>query len=148
MIFFLYTTESKLQPNLHPCSARGRRPWCRALRSARAPRAPGEGLGHFSPSLPTCTFFLSPGDSPSMQKFRPSPLSDDTSFGSAGKWCTEGKGTGAAECSSSPPEIRQQLWLFHNTAEPKNLALDGCSRHTVCHKPLVFRSQVFSFKVQ
>lgn len=152
MIFFLYTTESKLQANLHPCSTRWRQRWARAgnLLLLPAPANPslaktlwalGEGVPHVSSSLPTDIFLHSSGDNPSVQKFRSSPLSDgrSTNFASPRKCCTEGKGTQAPKCSSSPPEVRQQLWLFQNTAEPKSLALDGCCRHRVCHKPPSFQ---------
>lgn len=40
----------------------------------------------------------------------------------------------------------QQLWLFQSTDEPKNLALDGCSRHAVCHKPPSFQIPGIQFR--
>lgn len=112
MIFFLYTTESKLQANLHPRSPRRRRrsaspgaepslqgteplllPAPATPACAEPLRAPGEAVPRVSPSFSTDTFLHSSGDNPSMQKFMSSPLTDGrSSFGSPGNVAHKGRG--------------------------------------------------------
>lgn len=104
-------------------------------------RAPGEGVQHVSPSLPTGTFsFFHQRTTWACKSSGPAlrPMAGTTALAHPGNVAQKGRGH-RHQNAAALPEIRQQFWLFQNTAESKNLALDGHSRHTLSHKSPSFQ---------